>query len=81
MDALPEQIRDARLLGMLLASVTLLAERARAIEDSSPLRLSPDAFTANLIDMATGMLTAPGRVTDPELSLDTTVGQGLDEVR
>jgi AcrR family transcriptional regulator len=56
--ALPEQIRNARLLGMLLAAVTLLAERARAMEDGDSLELDADAFTANLIDMATGMLTA-----------------------
>lgn len=56
--ALPTQIRDARLLGMLLAAVTLLAERARALQDSDPMELNAEAFTANLIDMATGMLTA-----------------------
>jgi AcrR family transcriptional regulator len=66
---LPLQIRDARLLGMLLAAVTLLAERARAIEDGGPVGLDPDAFTANLIDMATGMLTAA--VTVPADSLPT----------
>lgn len=56
---MPERIRDARLLSMLLAGVTLLAERARAIEDGDFLEFDAEAFTSNLVDMATGMLTAP----------------------
>ncbi len=55
----PDPLRDERLLSMLRAATTLLAERARAIEDGEALVLDAPAFTANLIDMATGMLLAP----------------------
>jgi TetR/AcrR family transcriptional regulator, regulator of cefoperazone and chloramphenicol sensitivity len=57
----PDPLRDERLLGMLRAATTLLAERARALEDGEPLALDAPAFAANLVDMATGMLTAPTR--------------------
>jgi len=56
---LPKTLRDERLISMLRAATTLLAERARAIEDGESLTLDAEAFTANLIDMATAMLTAP----------------------
>jgi TetR/AcrR family transcriptional regulator, regulator of cefoperazone and chloramphenicol sensitivity len=56
---LPTPIRDERLMSMLLAGTTLIAQRARAIEDGDELVLDADAFRANLIDMATGLLTAP----------------------
>lgn len=56
---LPKTLRDERLISMLRAATTLLAERARAIEDGESLTLDAETFTANLIDMATAMLTAP----------------------
>jgi AcrR family transcriptional regulator len=62
---LPEPLRDERLMSMLRAATTLIAERARAIEDGDVLALDADAFTANLIDMSTAMLTAPASVARP----------------
>lgn len=56
---LDEVLRNERLMSMTRAATTLLAERARAIDEADHLTLGADAFTANLIDMATGMLTAP----------------------
>jgi AcrR family transcriptional regulator len=56
---LSEALRDERLMSMLRAGTTLIAERARAIEDGDRLGLDADAFRANLIDMAAAMLTAP----------------------
>jgi AcrR family transcriptional regulator len=56
---MPPAIRDERLMSMLRAATALLAERASALENGGPLALDAAGFTANLIDMATGMLTAP----------------------
>jgi len=56
---LPKAIRDDRLISMIRAASALLAERATALESGKPLALDAVAFTANLIDMATGMLAAP----------------------
>jgi AcrR family transcriptional regulator len=57
---LPEAVRYERVTSMLLAGSTLLAARAAAVEDGQVPALEQELFVSNLIDMATGMLTAGG---------------------
>jgi AcrR family transcriptional regulator len=55
---LPAPIRRERLSAMWLASSTLLARRAADVEEGRVAGLDDETFIANLIAMATGMLTA-----------------------
>lgn len=57
---LPPELRSVRLRSMLLAAFTLLADRAGS---RRPV-LGHDAFVANLVAMATGMLLAPHNPND-----------------
>ncbi len=59
LSGLPAPIRDERLAAMFRAATTLLASRARTVDDGLPLSLPAEQFVANLIAMATAMLTAP----------------------
>lgn len=56
---LPEPVRRERLSAMFLASSTLLAKRAADVEEGRVAGLDDETFIANLIAMATAMLTAP----------------------
>lgn len=58
---LPEPLRRERLSAMFLASSTLLARRAADVEEGRATGLDDATFIANLIAMATAMLTAPLR--------------------
>ncbi len=56
---LPQPLRGARLSSMFLAASTLLARRAADVDEGRVAGLDDQTFTANLIAMATAMLTAP----------------------
>ena len=56
---LPQPVRNERLSAMFLAASTLLAKRAADIDEGRTAGLDDETFTANLIAMATAMLTAP----------------------
>ena len=56
---LPDPVRRERLSAMFLASSTLLAKRAVDVEEGRVAGLDDATFIANLIAMATAMLTAP----------------------
>ena len=56
--ALPERTRSERLRGMLLATTTLLADRAARLDGDGPVPLGHEAFVAELVAMATGLVLA-----------------------
>ncbi|HEY8523901.1 MAG TPA: TetR family transcriptional regulator [Acidimicrobiales bacterium] len=62
--ALPDPARAQRLRSMLLATTTLLADRAARIENGDAVALDHDAFVAELVAMATGLVLAPSRLAD-----------------
>ena len=53
--------RDERVLGMIQLMTASLAERARRIEAGDPLATNDDVYSANLVDMLTGIIEAPSR--------------------
>jgi AcrR family transcriptional regulator len=59
---LPRRLRSERLRGMLLATTTLLADRAVRIEGDGPVPVGHEAFVGELVAMATGLVLAPARV-------------------
>jgi AcrR family transcriptional regulator len=58
---MPADTASERLLAVSQFAVNLSATRARIVDDPEATRLLPsdDAFARNLVDMATGALTAP----------------------
>lgn len=59
--SLPTRVQSERLRSMLLATTTLLADRAARIEGGGEVPLGHDAFVAELVAMATGLVLAPVR--------------------
>ncbi len=60
---LPERIVRERVVASLNLVLLQIAERARIIDDENGRGLlAEDEFVANLIDMATGLLTAPASI-------------------
>ncbi|MCY3578874.1 MAG: helix-turn-helix domain containing protein [bacterium] len=53
--------RDERVLGMIQLMTASLAERARRIEAGDPLDTDERTYSANLVDMLTGIIEAPVR--------------------
>ena len=53
--------RDERVLGMIQLMTASLAERARSIEAGDALATDADEYSANLVDMLTGIIKAPAR--------------------
>lgn len=58
---LPSRTRSERLRSMLLATTTLLADRAARLEGAETVPLGHDTFLGELAAMATGLVLAPGR--------------------
>jgi AcrR family transcriptional regulator len=56
---LPQPLRSERLSGMFLAASTLLAKREADVDEGRTAGLDDETFIANLIAMATAMLSAP----------------------
>ena len=56
---LPVEVREQRLLSMMLLMVAAMAARAREIESGAQPALDHDAFVANLTDMLVGVIEAP----------------------
>ena len=53
--------RDERVLGMIQLMTASLAERARRIEAGDPLATDDSVYSANLVDMLTGIIETPSR--------------------
>ena len=53
------ELREQRLLSMMLLMVAAMAARAREIEGGARPALDHDAFVANLTDMLVGVIEAP----------------------
>lgn len=59
---LPQAIRRERLVTYTLVLTSLLAERARHLEDRRPTALDADQFVDHLLDVIEAVLTAPSTV-------------------
>jgi hypothetical protein len=55
----PAAIRQERLVEMIMLMTAALAERARVIENDSPVVLDEASFLGNLTDVLVGILEAP----------------------
>ena len=59
---LDADLREQRLVSMMMLMTAAMAERARLIEDGRPLVPDHDVFVANLTDMLVGIIHAPSVV-------------------
>lgn len=59
---LDADLREQRLVSMMMLMTAAMAERARLIEDGRPLVPDHDVFVANLTDMLVGIVHAPSAV-------------------
>jgi AcrR family transcriptional regulator len=55
----PPAVRQQRLIGVIMLMTAMTADRARQIDDDQALRHDETRFTANLVDMLTGIVEAP----------------------
>ena len=55
----PEPIARQRMVAIIMLMTTMIAERARIIDEGTAPELDHDAFVANLADMLAGCLHAP----------------------
>ena len=62
MKHLPQAIRRERLVTYTLVLTSLLADRARHLEDRQPTALDADQFVAHLLDVIEAVMTAPSSV-------------------
>ncbi|MGI9600299.1 MAG: TetR/AcrR family transcriptional regulator [Acidimicrobiales bacterium] len=53
------EARDERLIALIMLLTTVMAERARQIDDGGPLPIDEWQFEANLLDMLVGIVDAP----------------------
>ena len=51
--------RGERLIALMMLMTTVMAERARQIDEGEPLALDGEEFEANLLDMLVGLVEAP----------------------
>ncbi len=59
---LDADLREQRLVAMMMLMTAAMAERARMIEDGRPLVPDHDAFVVNLTDMLVGIVHAPSAI-------------------
>ena len=73
-DDLPVEVRQERVIELIMLMTVAASERARMLEKSADQPLDAGTFAANLTDVLVGVLEAPLRGPLPTMVTDTAVG-------
>jgi TetR/AcrR family transcriptional regulator, regulator of cefoperazone and chloramphenicol sensitivity len=73
-DDLPVEVRQERVVELIMLMTVAASERARVLEKSAEQPLDAGTFAANLTDVLVGVLEAPLRGPLPAMVTDTAVG-------
>ena len=73
-DDLPVEVRQERVVELIMLMTVAASERARMLEKSADQPLDAGTFAANLTDVLVGVLEAPLRGPLPTMVTDTAVG-------